>query len=182
MLTVLEPLLQIGRYMWVYRTWTSLCSWISYRHLPIYTLSSYLFTFFLMVYPCFAFRKCTTHKLEFRALVKIHVASLVYIGFASPVNTRNVTASHFESSWFQSQSEQAILTDVTDSAPPLNCEPWQSKVVGMGLIPGVGRRTFLSSVTSTEALTYLLPVIPWLSSFMFPGESSMAWSWPVIST
>jgi len=37
---------EMGRYMPVYHTGTSFCSWISYRHLSMYTISIYLFPFF----------------------------------------------------------------------------------------------------------------------------------------
>jgi hypothetical protein len=40
-----EPVLEMGRYVPVHHTATSFCSWISYRHLSIYTVSIYLFPF-----------------------------------------------------------------------------------------------------------------------------------------
>jgi hypothetical protein len=59
--------LEMGRYMPVYHTGT-FCSWISYRHLSIYIIS----TDFFSIVPCLAFKKYTgTPKFPFRALVPL---------------------------------------------------------------------------------------------------------------
>jgi hypothetical protein len=82
------------QYMPVYRTGTSFCSWISYRHLSIYRLI-YPFIFFQLsggIYPCFAFKKYTgTSKFLFRALHTGHYClsnsdSPVFISFQFVLN------------------------------------------------------------------------------------------------
>jgi hypothetical protein len=55
---VCTELLEMGRNVPVYHTGTSYCSWISYRHLPIYTISIYIFQFSDGDH-CFAFKKHT---------------------------------------------------------------------------------------------------------------------------
>jgi hypothetical protein len=67
---VMETVLEMSRYIPVYHTGTSLCSWISYPHLSIHTMYIHSsFSIFLTVYPCFAFKKYTgTSKFPFWAL------------------------------------------------------------------------------------------------------------------
>jgi hypothetical protein len=63
--------LKLGRYMPVYHTGTTFCSWISCRYLTTHTVPIYLFSFFfLAVYLSFAFKNYTsTSEFPFRALV-----------------------------------------------------------------------------------------------------------------
>jgi hypothetical protein len=71
--TILNTVLETDRYMPVYHTGTSFCSWITYPHINIYIIyPKYIFfPVFLTVYPCFAFKKSIgTSKFPFRVLTK----------------------------------------------------------------------------------------------------------------